>query len=192
MISTICLLINSYTFRNIAAPELPPKTFTSHAYEQYKKEREQILSSDAGYIIEGPPDDDPNDPLESIIIAIAGLGSGVEHLYGKQSKIAQLLTLLNSGGFYRAIPTKLTTFFYPTESTGTDPQRSSETVRSSKSSLSSQISQTSLTESQRQIYGVDPTVQWPLRSTTKLLFGRYLIYILTQSINFLVLINVIV
>ena len=145
-------------------------------YEEYKKEHEQLLSSEAGHVIEGPPDDDPNDPLESIIIAIAGLGSGVEHLYGKQSKIADLLKLLNSGGFYRAIPSKLTTFFYPTDSvqsqTPMDPQQSSETIHSSKSSLGSQISQTSLTESQRQMYGVESDIQWPLGSTTNLLCRR--------------------
>ena len=127
-------------------------------------------------MIEVPDYGDPNDPLESVIISMPAFGTGVEHLYGKRSKMRELLVLLNSDGFYRAVPTKLERFYHPAQEGSTTSlptkQRSMDSVHTSKSSLGSQISQTSLTESQRQLYGLDENLSWPLGSTTNLLFAK--------------------
>ena len=119
-------------------------------------------------IIVSPDLIDSNDPLESVIIAIPAFGKGVEHIYARRSKLPELLKVLNGGGFYRAVPVKLTKFFHlAAQSFG-----GSTVILQSTSSAGSHISQTSLTESQKDMYGIPQDHQWPLGSTTDLLFGR--------------------
>ena len=117
------------------------------------------------FVIEIPPDvQDPNDPLETVIISIPAFGKGVEHLYGKRSKLRELLKLLNGGGFYRAIPSRLQKFFHPAgESEMSQPHGSTLTLQST-SSAGSQISQTSLTQSQRDMCGLAENRDRPCRN----------------------------
>ena len=92
--------------------------------------------------------DDPNDPLVTVLMAIPMSGTGVEHIYAKKSRIKDLVQLLNSDGFYRAIPTRLEKFHHPFQSSSTSTlgtsgsHASSSTLHSMMSSIGAQGSQT--------------------------------------------------
>ena len=104
--------------------------------------------------------------MHSILLAIPSLGRGFEHILGSTPKVGKLIKLFTEEGFLCAVPLKLPDVVQRSEGFGISLEG---TAHSSCISLASATSSTaSLTSSQKDIFGMEEKIKWPLRSKTQI------------------------
>ena len=109
--------------------------------------------------------------LRSVVLGIPDLGLNFDHLVSKPGGIGQLLRLLNGDDFARAVPT----IENPNRNTG-ELGSSGSTVHSSMHSTTGSSlslagptsSSKSLTSSQKDMYGVETGIHWPVGAVSEM------------------------
>ena len=144
--------------KDLLSPEFDPQL--------YQAERRKAQLSDAPEepykVAEMSKDRVFVDPktLHSILLAIPSLGKGFEHIMGTTTKVGNLIEFFNNEGFLRAVPFELPMVEERDQGSGSSLALPAHASQSSLGSVAS--SNTSLTGSQREVFGIEDTNKWPL------------------------------
>ena len=172
-------ILTNYHFRHLppgrSTQNLMSEDFSATIYARQMQERQQTaqqrtaqekLSQQQPSVAEHADTESTKsftkDTVHSIYLAIPSLGKGFEHLYGNTPKVGNLIEFFNDQGFVRAVPFKMPKIKSTEREEGSGKSMTPEASQASLCSATS--SNSSLTSSQRDVFGIEDKSKWPLGS----------------------------